>query len=145
MIVVGCLAIGLGAIVFYLRAFGGHVLLRASNPMGNITAEVVSSGVAAATDVDYLGVTLKTRFDPIRHTVFGGSDYGAQIKISWIGTNVLLIRCQNCEKLQGGNTLEQKWHQVTICYDQSDAIDLPGDQDASCPSEPAPLTPEPHP
>ena len=138
-----CFVVGVGLLIVYPRIFGGRVRQTARNAKGTVTAEVVASGFAAATDVGYLGVTLKTRFDPVRHTVFGGSDYGAQITISWIGPNVLLIRCQHCEKLQGGNILEQKWHQVTICYDRSNGIDLPEDQDASCPSEPTPMTPEP--
>ncbi len=145
LIAVACFVVGVGLLIVYSWIFGGRVRQTARNAKGTVTAEVVASGFAAATDVDYLGVTLKTRFDPIRHTVFGGSDYGAHIQISWIGTNVLLIRCQYCEKLQGGNILEQKWHQVTICYDQSDAIDLPGEQSAACLGEPASVTSESHP
>jgi hypothetical protein len=48
LILVACLAVGLGAIVLYLRVFGGHVLQSASSPKGDITAEVVSSGMVAA-------------------------------------------------------------------------------------------------
>lgn len=128
----------------YAWTSSGRVVQRTVNPTGNVIAEVIDGEFAAATDVGSLNVILKTKFNPVRHYVFGGSNYGAQIRISWIGPNVLLIRCQHCEKLQGGNILEQKWHQVTICYDQSDAIELPRDQDASCPKEPTPMTPEPH-
>jgi hypothetical protein len=106
-----------------------------SRPLGNITAEVVSSGMAAATDVDYMGVTLKTRFDPIRHCIFAGSNYGADIRIAWISDRIVLIHCEHCEKLEGGNILERKWHQVIICYDRSNAADLPSEQDPSYPRE----------
>jgi hypothetical protein len=101
--------------------------------MGDVIAEVVNSGTAAATDVNYLGVTLKTRFDPIRHYVFAGSNYGADIRIAWLGDHMLLIRCEHCEKLEGGNILERRWHQVIICYDRSNAADGPSEQDPSCP------------
>lgn len=133
LILAASFLIGLAAIVLYLRIFGGHVLQSALSPKGNITAEVVSSGMAAATDADYLGVTLKTRLDPIRHYVFGGSNYGADIRIAWIGDHVLLIQCEHCEKLEGGNILERRWHQVVICYDRSNAAEGLGEQDPSCP------------
>lgn len=133
LILFAFLLMGLGMIVLYLRIFGGHVLQSASNPSGNITAEVVSSGIAAATDVGYVGVTLRTRFDPIRHYVFAGSNYGADIQIAWIGDHTLLIHCEHCEKLEGGNILERRWHQVLICYDHSNAVVSSGELDRSCP------------
>jgi hypothetical protein len=144
LILAACFAAVLVAIVLYLRIFGGHVLQSASSPKGNVTAEVVTSGMAAATDVDYMGVTLKTRFDPIRHYIFAGSNHGADIRIAWIGDHTLLIHCEHCEKLDGGNILERRWHQVVICYDRSNVTDLQGNQDASCPSGVAPATSEPH-
>jgi hypothetical protein len=133
LILVACFVVGLVAIVFYLRVFGGHVLQSSRSPTGNVTAEVVNSGMAAATDADYLGVTLKTRFDPIRHYVFGGANYGADVRIAWIGDHILLIHCEHCEKLDGGNILERRWHQEIICYDRSNVADGPHEQDPLCP------------
>jgi hypothetical protein len=91
---------------------------------------------ASATDVGYLGVTLKTRFNPIRHYIFGGSNYGAQIRVSWISDHVLLIHCERCEKLEGGNILERKWQRVTVCYDRSNVLEIPQGADDPCPKEP---------
>jgi hypothetical protein len=133
LILLTCLVAGSGAIVLYLRIFSGQILHRAPNPKHDITAEVVNDGMAAATDTDYLGVTLKTRFDPIRHYVFGGLNYGANVRIAWIGDDTLLIRCAHCEKLDGGNILERRWHKVILCYDRSNVVELPGEQDPSCP------------
>jgi hypothetical protein len=132
LVVAACLVAALAVTVLYLRVFGGRVVQSVASPKGNITAEVVSSGMAAATDVDYLGVTLKTRLDPIRHYVFGGSNYGADIRVSWIGDHILLIHCEHCEKLEGGNIVEQRWHQVVICYDRPNGANGPGEQDPSC-------------
>jgi hypothetical protein len=135
----------LAALVVYLRVFSGHVVQSASNSKGNLKAEVINdSGTAAATDVGYLGVTLKTWFNPIRHYVFGGSNYGADIQIKWINDHTLLIHCDHCEKLDGGNILERRWHQVIICYDRSNATDLQENQDSSCPRRVAPAISEPH-
>jgi len=139
-----CLVLGVGLLIAYFRIFSGRVLQSAQNPDGTVTAEVLASDSAAATDVEYLGVILKTRFDPIRHYVFAGSNYGANIQISWINDHVLLIHCDHCEKLEGGNILERKWHQVTICYNLSNVADLQENQDASCPGGIAPATSEPH-
>jgi hypothetical protein len=146
LISVAVIVVGVGLLITYLGIFGGHVLLSASNPAGSITAEVIDdSGFAAATDAGYLGVTLKTRFNPIRHYVFGGSNYGARVQVSWISDHVLLIGCDNCEKLEGGNILERKWHRVTICYDRSNVIELPQEVDASCRKEAAPTVSGPQP
>lgn len=131
-----CVVAGFGLLIAYLRIFGGHVLQSALNPERTVTAEVIDdSSFAAATDVGYLGVTLKTRFNPIRHYVFGGSDYGAHVQVSWISDHVLLIQCDRCEKLEGGNILERKWRQITICYDRSNVIEAPKYVDASCPKD----------
>lgn len=107
---------------------------------GNVIAEVISDGPTAATDVDYEGVTLKTRFNPIRHYVFGGLNYGAQIKVSWKGENVLFIRCADCENLQVGNILERKWQEVTICYDRSNVLDEPIEKSSPCPPASDPIS-----
>ena len=143
LICLGCFVVGVGLLIAYLRIFSGHILRRVPSPNGSVTvtAEVIDFGPAGATDVGYLGVSLKTRLDPIRHPVFGGSNYGADVRISWIGADVLLIRCEHCERLEGGNILERKWHQVTICYDRSNVVRAV-DQDASCLSRAATSRPE---
>jgi hypothetical protein len=144
-ICVGLLVAAIGILIANLNIFGGHILQRVPNSKGSVTAEVLESGIAAATDIDYLGVSLKARFNPFRHYVFGGANYGAQIQASWINDHLILIRCQHCENLQGGNILERKWRQVTICYDRSNTSDLPEEVDASCPKKAALATSEWHP
>jgi hypothetical protein len=135
LISVVCIGMCLGLLIAYLRIFGGHVLQIASNPESSVTAEVIEDGSGAgAMDVGYLGVSLKTKFNPIRHYVFGGSNYGAQLHVSWISDDVLLIRCEHCEKLNGGDILERKWDRLTICYDLSNVI---SQDDASCHRETA--------
>jgi hypothetical protein len=142
LVLVVCLVVGLAALVVYLRVFSGLVMQSASNSKGNLKAEVINdSGAAAATDVGYLGVTLKTWFYPIRHYVFGGLNYGADIHIEWINDHTLLIHCDHCEKLDGGNILERRWHQVVICYDRSNVAGGPSERDASCPQAIPDLTP----
>ena len=133
MVCIACLVVGLGILVACLRIFSGHVLQRVSNSTGSLYAEVIDDDSAAATDVNYLAVGLKSRFNPIRHYVFGGSNYGAQIRLAWINDRVLLIRCEHCEELKGGNLLERKWHQVTICYSRSNVPEVDQNEDPSCP------------
>lgn len=141
-----CLLVAVGLLIGYLRIFSGAVLQSASNRKGTVTAEVIDgSGSSAATDVGYLGVAMKTRFNPIRHYVFGGSNYGVQIQVSWINDHVLKIRCDSCEKLQGGNILEHRWHQVTICYDDSIMMPLPQEAEAVCLNRPGSMASESNP
>lgn len=143
LVCVVCIVIGCGLLLAYLLFFGGHVLQSASNPAKSVTAEVIEdSSFAAATDAAYLGVAVKARWNPIRHYVFGGSDYGAQIQASWINDHVLLIHCIQCEQLRG-NILKRKWNGVTICYDRSNMTDVSQDVDASCPKDTAPTMSHP--
>lgn len=137
LVFLGCLVLGLGLLIGYGRAFSGQVRQYAANPSGTLNAEVIAdNGLAAATDAGTLGVTLKTWFNPFRHYVFVGSDYGAQITISWISDRVLLIRCEHCEKLKTGKVPERKWHQVTVCYGGLGIPDLVQNNDHLCPPEP---------
>ena len=136
LLCLACVFTAFGLLIAYLRMFGGHVLQSSLSPESSVTAEVIDdSSSAAATDVGYLGVALKTRFNPIRHYVFGGSNYGAHVQVSWISDHVVLIQCERCEKLEGGSILERKWRQITICYDRSNVIETPKDVDASCPKD----------
>jgi hypothetical protein len=136
-ICIGVVVLAIGLLIIFSRIFGGRILQTSPNPKHTVTAEVIdSSGMATALDTGYLGVTLKTRFNPIRHYVFGGPNHGARVRVSWINDQVLTIQCDNCEKLEGGNIIEHQWHQVTICYDDPSMTGPPQVTDAACMNEP---------
>lgn len=103
--------------IVYLRTSSGRTLQRLPSPDGGVIAEINTSGFAAATDAYYTGVLLRTRHNPLRHYVFGGLDYGAKIAISWIDSKNLLIQCEECRNLNGGNVREARWHDIMIHYD----------------------------
>jgi hypothetical protein len=136
-----CIFAGLAAAVSLILLYGkicsGRTLQREVSPNGSVIAEVTESGGAAATDTNYVGVTLKTKLNPIRHYVYGGLDYGAHISVSWLDHDRLLISCQHCENLHGGDIIERKWHDVTVCYARSNVVEPPFAEDGkSCPVEP---------
>ena len=123
---VGC-AIALASVViacalvlFYFRTSSGRILQRLPSPDNSVIAEVDKDGSdAAATDTFYTGVALRTRRNPIRYYVFGGLDYGANITVSWLDSNNLLIKCEQCSKLNGGNMKKYTWRKIVIHYDIS--------------------------
>jgi hypothetical protein len=127
----------IASLLFYLRAYGGRTLQREVSPNGKVIAEVIVSDSAGATDVNTLDVSLKNELNPIRHYVFGGLDYGAQVTVSWIDNDRLLIKCQHCENLHGGDIFERKWHDVMVCYARSNVVETEFKDDGkSCPIEP---------
>jgi len=86
------------------------------SPDGNITAEVITSG-APATDASTTYVKIHEKHSPSKHIVFGGSNYGAEITVSWIDSKNLTVVCQNCSALQRRIKDEDKWHNISIHYD----------------------------
>jgi len=116
---IAVLAVTIGLAVLYLRTSAGRTVRRVQNQDGDVTAEVNMDCSSAATDGCYTGVLLRTRYNPIRHYVFAGLDYGAKITIAWVGPRELLITCQDCSKLSGGNIKERIWRSVTIRYEIS--------------------------
>lgn len=114
-------ALGAVALMLYGRAFGGNTIQRLSSPDRSAIAEVSSTGAAGATDTDYLSVMLRTRLNPLRRGVFGGLDYGAKLRLSWLGNRDLLITCENCARLGSGQLspkdMECRWRDVNIHYE----------------------------
>jgi hypothetical protein len=86
------------------------------SPDGKITAEVVSSTSAGATDVNTTYIEIHEKHGS-KHIVFGGSNYGAEITVSWIDSKNLTVVCQNCSALQRRVKDEDKWHNISIHYD----------------------------
>jgi hypothetical protein len=110
------LVLGIGALVIYPRVSSSNVKLRLISPDGHTTAEVDVSEWGGATEAAHTGVRLRSRFNPFKHYVFVGLDYGAKVTVSWIDSRNLLIKCQNCDKLTT-KTEEHKWHDITIHYE----------------------------
>jgi len=53
--------------------------------------------------------------NPFKHVVFGGLDYGATIRISWVDSMNLIVTCERCENLDQ-KVKEQQWKTVSIHY-----------------------------
>jgi hypothetical protein len=100
-----------------LRIFAGFTLQRIASPDGAVIAEVNTSGAAGATDTTYTGVMLRSRLNPFREYVFGGLDYGVHITAGWTGSRNLLITCEDCTRLSGGNIKLDHWRDVAIRYE----------------------------
>lgn len=101
--------------VLYLRLFAGEVIQRTESPDGRFVAEVRELHNGSAVDADNIGVELRTKWNPFRHEIYGGLDYGVGISISWVDSANLLVTCTKCEKL-GQSFKESKWHDVVIQY-----------------------------
>jgi hypothetical protein len=121
---VGGLALLIGSLRVHDNVFGGQTRQRLPSPDGHVIAEVNESDSAWATDVNYVCVLLRTKFNPLRHCVFGGGDEGARLSISWIDSKNLLIKCEDCSmnplifsKLTPPYTKEDRWHEIAIHYD----------------------------
>jgi hypothetical protein len=110
------LAVGIVSLPLYMRLFAGTVKERLRNSDGSVIAERRDYNFASATDAAQTTVQLRTGLNPFRYIVFAGSDYGADVLISWIDARTLLIRCVRCDNLQR-HTMEQQWPDVSIRYD----------------------------
>jgi hypothetical protein len=98
-----------------MRIYAGEIRQRVSSPDGKFVAQVRELNSGSAVDADYVSVQLQTKWNPIRHHVYGGLDYGIGIGISWMDSTNLLVTCTKCEKL-GMGFKEDKWREVTIHY-----------------------------
>src|SRR5262249_34434380 len=110
-----------GAFLAYLRLFSGHVLQRLPSPDRRTVAVVNEEGSGSAVDANSLGVALRTRWNPVRHLVFSGLDYGTSLAVSWMDANNLVIKCMNCKSL-AVYRCEKQWHQVSIHYLFADGL-----------------------
>jgi hypothetical protein len=96
LVLLGVIAV-LASDALYGRLFEGQVRQYEPSPDGNNIAEYrqyKQSGGATSTDLTT--VELRTRLNPIRHTVLSGLDYGAKLSITWIDSRNLLITCNGC-------------------------------------------------
>lgn len=100
----------------YLRIFAGKLDQRVFSPDGRTVAECRTFDFAAATDADQTAVQISSRFNPFRHTVFSGLNYGATVSASWLNPRTLLIRCTNCKDLDIRGQ-EHRWKDITIRYE----------------------------
>jgi aspartyl aminopeptidase len=87
------------------------------SPDGNVTAEVISSTEAAATDANTTYIKVHEKYSSSKYIIFGGANYGAEITVSWIDSRNLTVVCENCSALQRRVKDEDKWHKISIHYD----------------------------
>jgi hypothetical protein len=94
LIVLAAIVVGAAALL-YARMFAGRTLQYAISPDVQNVAECREYEESSATTANLITVELRGRYDPIRHTVMSGLDYGAQVSITWLDSRRLLIRCLN--------------------------------------------------
>ena len=122
----GVLAI-LAAYIAHGRFFGGEIRQYRRSPDGTTIAEYREYKQSSATSTDLSTIELRTRYNPIRHTVLSGLDYGANLSITWIDSRNLLITCNGCnprDLLAPCNNCtgldivkkEGRWRDVSIHY-----------------------------
>ena len=104
----------------YMRLQAGNVQQRLPSPDGRVIAECRILDFAAATDSAATTVQLRTRFNPLRHTVFLGLLDGGNVTISWPDSNTLVVKCARCDKAYIQGT-ERQWNSVSIRYVTSDS------------------------
>lgn len=110
------IVVGISVLAFlYLRTIAGRVDQRVLSQDGRMVAECRTFDFAAATDTEQTTVQIRNRFNPFRHTVFAGLNYGAKVSISWQDPRTLLIRCINCKNLDIRRK-QPEWHGVSIIY-----------------------------
>jgi hypothetical protein len=99
----------------HMRFYAGKAKQRIVSLDGKFIAQVREFQTGSAVDSDYIAVQIQTRWNPLRHDVYGGLDYGIGIKIYWADSSNLVVTCTNCEKL-GEGLKENKRHDVAIRY-----------------------------
>jgi hypothetical protein len=100
----------------YLSIFGGRVLQRSTSPDGRTVADIRINEFAAATDVAYSAVELRTWLNPFRETVFFYVNDGARVTISWIDSHNLRVDCDDtCDHLEV-HDLVRRWNDIRIHY-----------------------------
>jgi hypothetical protein len=113
--------------VVYGRLLEGTTVQRFESPDRNAVAEYREYAQSSATSTNLSTIELRTSFNPFRHTVLSGLDYGGRLSISWIDFHNLLVRCTNCADLElkcnhCGDRFyvirkETKWRDITIHYE----------------------------
>ena len=111
--------LALVGIWLYVRLFSGQVLACKASTDGKYVAEYrfyYQTGGATVTHLK--GVEIRTRFNPLRHTIIDALDYGGDLTVNWIDSRNLLITCPNSGgKLDFYGGDKTSWHDVTIHYD----------------------------
>lgn len=113
------------------RFWAGQTLQYSISPDGRSIAECREYKQSSATSTDLKTVELRTRFNPVRHTVLSGLDYGATLSITWIDSRNLLVTCRGCNPLdlqiRCNNCTaldivkrETEWRDVSIKYEWHD-------------------------
>lgn len=101
--------------VLIWRIFAGTVQQRFASPDRSVMAEVRQYNFRAATDAAETAVQIGTPFHR-SHTVFDGLNYGAEIKIAWIDSRTLLVRCGSCNNFHTISK-EEHWGPISIQYE----------------------------
>jgi len=113
-------------VLLYGHLFGGQTAQWEESPDHKKVAECRRYGTSSATTSELRTIELRTRFNPFRHTVLSGLDYGAKLSVSWIDSKNLMVQCGNCGNFEikcdacsDGLYIFQKkdrWHDVRIHY-----------------------------
>jgi hypothetical protein len=80
----------------YGKLFDGDIRQYQVGPDGNNIAEWKVYHQSGATSTDLIAVKLRKRFNPFRHAVLFGLDYGADLSVTWIDARNLLVPCPKC-------------------------------------------------
>lgn len=115
-----------GIYVLQVRFFGGDLRQYELSPDAKKIAQVREYDQSSATTTNLISVELRTKFNPFRHTVLAGLDYGAEISVTWVDSRNLLVRCIKCSSFDVkcdscGSALyvvgkDTKWRDVSIQY-----------------------------
>jgi hypothetical protein len=100
---------------FYLRFFSGRVEQFEWNGRRDVAAEVRFYDSGFATESPDTAVQLRTKFSPIRHTVFFAVNHGGVVRISWVDSQTLLIACEKPKSLAIYKKLSD-WDGIRIVY-----------------------------
>lgn len=113
-------------VILWIRIFAGETLQYTPSPDGENIAEYRRYKQSSATTTDLITIELRSRFNPIRHTVLSGLDYGATFSLNWRDSRNLIVGCQGCNPanltVRGAPTAfaavkkEERWNGVSILY-----------------------------
>lgn len=109
--------VAFAVVVLLWRIFAGKVEQRFTSPDDKVVAEVREYNFRPATEPTEIRVQVRDRFHVMSgHTVFDGLTSGAEVKISWIDSRTLLIRCVTCNQFQTVSK-EEHWGPISIQYE----------------------------